>query len=195
METKKGGFTDDDVVRSVKKGNTGNFEIIVDRYKHRIINFIYRMTGDPDESRNIAQDVFLRIYRKIATYKENNTFESFIYTIARNTTLNHIKKMKRVTFFSSLPKKGEGENFPAAGETPAELLEREERDKLVVEGLKTLVENQRLALILKIYLGYSYKKIGALTGWSRPKIETLISRAKMKLKNYVILQEKGGSDV
>jgi len=195
IEKKGTGFSDDDVIRSVKRGNTGNFEIIVDRYKNKIINFVYRMTGDLDESQNISQDVFLQIYRKIDKYSENDTFQSFIYTIAKNITLNHLKKMKRVTFFSGHSEKGEGEYFPAENETPPEKMEREEREKIVITGLKYLPENQRLALILKIYLSYSYKKIGELTGWSQPKIETLISRGKMKLINYVRLQEKGGKDV
>ena len=189
------GFSDDDIIRSVKRGNTGNYEIIIDRYKNRIINFVYRMTGDLDEAQNISQDVFLRIYRKIEKYRENNNFQSFIYTIARNITLNHLKKMKRITFFSGLSEKGEGEYFPDGNETPPEKIEKEEREKLVINGLKDLTENQRFALVLKIYLGYSYKKIGEVTGWSQPKIETLISRGKVKLINYVKLQEKGGKDV
>lgn len=189
------GFSDDDVIRSVKNGNTGNFEVIVDRYKKRIVNFVYRMTGDYDESQNISQEVFLQIYRKIEKYKENSTFQSFIYTIARNITLNHLKKMKRMTFFSRLSEKGEGEYFPSDNETPPDKAVNEEREKIVTNGLKSLTIDQRLALILKIYLRYSYKNIAELTGWSQPKIETLISRGKVNLKNYVKLQERGGKDV
>lgn len=195
IEKKETGFSDDDVIRSVKNGNTGNFEVIVNRYKGRIINFVYRMTGDYDESQNISQDVFLQIFRRIGKYKENSTFQSFIYTIARNITLNHLKKMKRVTFFSRLSEKGEGEYFPAADETPPDKIVKDERGEIVTNGLKNLTIDQRLALIMKIYLKYSYKQIAEMTGWSQSKIETLISRGKVNLKNYVLLQEKGGRDV
>ena len=195
IEKKETGFSDDDVIRSVKSGNTGNFEVIVNRYKGRIINFVYRMTGDYDESQNISQDVFLQIFRRIGKYKENSTFQSFIYTIARNITLNHLKKMKRVTFFSRLSEKGEGEYFPAADETPPDKIVKDERGEIVTNGLKNLTIDQRLALIMKIYLKYSYKQIAEMTGWSQSKIETLISRGKVNLKNYVLLQEKGGRDV
>ena len=51
-------FSDDDVVRSVREGNTRNFEILIDRYKHKIINFIYRMIYDFDEAQSLSQDVF-----------------------------------------------------------------------------------------------------------------------------------------
>lgn len=188
-------FSDDDVIRSVKNGNIKNFEVIVNRYMKKIINFVYRMIGDYDESQNISQEVFFQIYRKIEKYKENGTFQSFIYTIARNITLNYLKKMKRVTFFSSLSEKGAGEYIPSDDETPPDKIAKKEREKIVIRGLKNLTIDQRLALIMKIYLRYSYKNIAELTGWSQPKIETLISRGKVNLKKYVMLQEKGGMDV
>lgn len=188
-------FSDDDVIRSVKNGKTANFEVIVRRYKVRIINFIFRMIGDYDESQSISQDVFLQIYIKLNTYKESGTFQAFIFTIARNLTLNHIKKMNRVSFFSGISGKGEGDHIKSEDETPSEKIEKVERDKLVSDGLLKLKINQRLVLIMKIYLGYSYKTIAEMTGWSQPKIETLISRGKVNLKNYVRLQENGGKDV
>jgi len=197
MTIKKNGaeFSDDDVIRSVKNGNSANYEVIINRYKSRIVNFVYRMIGDYDESQNISQEVFFQIYRKIGRYKENNTFQSFIYTIARNITLNYLKKMNRVTFFSKLSEKGEGESIQAGDVTPDEKMEKDEREKILNLGLKNLIVNQRLALIMKIYLGFSYKKIAEVTGWSQPKIETLISRGKVNLINYVRLQEKGGKGV
>ncbi len=197
MTIKKNGteFSDDDVIRSVKSGNIKNFEVIVNRYKRRIVNFVYRMIGDYDEAQNISQEAFFQIYRKIGKYKENSTFQSFIYTVAKNITLNYLKKSKRITFFSQLSAKGEGEYIPSGDITPDEKIQKVERNKMVTRGLENLIINQRLALILKIYLGFSYKKIAEVTGWSQPKIETLISRGKVNLKNYVNLQGKGVKDV
>ncbi len=188
-------LSDDDVIISVKSGRTSDFEVIVHRYKTRIINFVFRMIGDHDESQSISQDVFLQIFRKLNKYKENGTFQAFIFTIARNLTLNHIKKTNRVSFFSGSSKNSEGENIPDRDLTPPEQIEKEEKDKMVLRGLLKLSIDQRLALIMKIFLGYSYKTIAEMTGWSQPKIETLISRGKLNLKNNVRLQEKGGIDV
>ncbi len=188
------GFSDDNLIRSVKNGNTANFEIIINRYKNKIINFIYRMTGDYDESRNISQEVFFMVYRKIGKYKENNTFQSYLYTIAKNNTLNYLKKMKRISFFSTMSER-DADFSDSEKNSPHENLFEEERNRIVINGLKELIINQRLALILKVYLGFSYKKIAEITGWSLPKIETLISRAKANLKNYVKLQENRGRNV
>ncbi len=193
----KSGFTDDDVIRSVKNGNTRNFEIIVERYKSKIINFIFRMIDDYDEARNISQEVFFLIYKNISKYNEKRTFSSFIYTVAKNTTLNYIKKRKRVVLFSALSEKGEEERIVGEKGDPQTEFRKNEKERIVTEGLKKLNVNQRLALILKVYLGFSYKQIAGITGWSQPKIETLISRGKVNLKKIVLgdLQEKGGMDV
>jgi len=184
-------ISDDDVIRSVKSGNIKNFEVIVNRYKVKIVNFVFRMINDYDEAQSISQDVFLQIFRGIKKYKENGTFQSFIYKVAKNTTLNYLKKQKRFSFFSELSEKGGGEYISSESELPSERFQKEEREKTVMNGLNDLVINQRVALILKVYLGFSYKKIAEVTGWSQSKIETLISRGKSNLKKYVLLQEKG----
>ena len=94
-------FSDDDVVRSVRDGNTRNFETLIDRYKNKIINFIHKMIYDYDEAQSLSQDVFLKVYETIKRYQMQDNFQAFIFTIAKNITLNYIKKQKRVLFFSN----------------------------------------------------------------------------------------------
>lgn len=189
------GFSDDEIISSVREGKVHNFEIIIDRYKTKIINFIFRMILDYDEAQNISQDVFLKIYKNIQKYRGNNNFQSFIYTIAKNMTLNYIKKQNSVVLFSGFLRKKEEEKYIRINGTQADEIEKNEKDKLVTEALRALSENQRLALIMKIYLGFSYNKIREITGWTIPKIETLISRAKQTLKKNIILQERGYKNV
>jgi RNA polymerase sigma-70 factor (ECF subfamily) len=188
-------FSDDQVIQSVVEGRTQNFEIIVNRYHKKIVNFIYRMIFDYDEAQNIAQDVFLKIFETLDRYRPEQNFQAFIFTIARNLTLNYIKQRKRTLFFSHLFS-GSGEERHLGYEAPQEkILEGDVRERLLTDALKGLKEDQRLALILKVYLELSYKQIADITNWSEPKIETLISRAKTALKNKIFLQENRGPDV
>ncbi|MGD2088819.1 MAG: RNA polymerase sigma factor [Candidatus Aminicenantes bacterium] len=197
-------FSDDDVVRSVREGNPRDFETLIDRYKNKIINFIHKMIYDYDEAQSLSQDVFLKVYETIERYRMQDNFQAFIFTIAKNITLNYIKKQKRVLFFSSFaPGNGnaakEYENrYFQAEETQQEAMEKDQREELLTAALKTLNENQRIALIMKVYLGFSYNQIAEITGWSIPKIETLISRAKSNLRDKIdsILNDgapKGGA--
>ncbi|MCP5102311.1 MAG: RNA polymerase sigma factor [bacterium] len=185
MTENKVGFSDDDVVRSVREGNTRNFEILVDRYKSKLVNFIHKMIFDYDEAQSLAQDAFLKVYQAIPKYKTQDNFQAFIFTIAKNLTLNYIKKQKRMQFFSGLSPGNAEEKHFQSGETQYASMEKEQQDKMMAAALKNLKENQRLALILKVYLDFSYKRIEDITGWSIPKIETLISRGKSNLKNQI----------
>jgi len=182
-------FSDDDVVRSIREGNTRNFEILVDRYKNKIINFIHKMIFDYDEAQSLAQDVFLKVYESMKKYKSQDNFQAFIFTIAKNKTLNYIKKQKRVLLFSSfLSRDAENRHFQAE-ETQHAIMEKNQQEEMLTAALKNLNENQRIALIMKVYLDFSYKKIEEITGWSIPKIETLISRGKSNLKQQILSME------
>jgi RNA polymerase sigma-70 factor (ECF subfamily) len=188
-------LTDDQVVAAVLSGRSRDFEILVERYSGKIIHFIARMTADNDEAQSIAQDVFLKIYQNLAYYRPQNNFSAFIFKIARNMTLNWLNRQKRTVFFSRLLGR-ELDKAPFRQETPRlSPQERSEREDAVTRNLMLLSEDQRLALILKVYLEFSYKQIRAVTGWSIPKIETLISRAKARLKKNILLQESGGEPV
>jgi RNA polymerase sigma-70 factor, ECF subfamily len=188
-------LTDDEVVTSVLSGRRQDFEILIRRYSDRIIHFVARMTADNDEARSIAQDVFLKIFQNLPYYRKENNFSAFIFKIARNMTLNWLNRQKRTVFFSHLL--GRDLNRAPFCQDPPRLSPQEqgERESTVMRQLRLLPEEQRLALVLKVYLEFSYRQIGAVTGWSVPKIETLISRAKGRLKKNIPLQEKGGEPV
>ena len=183
-------LTDDEIVSAVLAGRRQDFEILVQRYSGKIIHFITRMTQDRDEARSIAQEVFLKIFQNLPYYRKENNFSAFIFKIAKNMTLNWLNREKRTVLFSRLLA-WEFNKAPFRQEPP--LLshhEQSERDNDIMRNLRLLPEEQRLALILKVYLEFSYKQIREITGWSIPKIETLISRAKSRLKKNIHLQER-----
>lgn len=187
-------LSDDEVVHSVLGGTSGNFELLISRYGKKIINFINRMILDPDEAQSIAQDVFLRVYENLPYYKPENNFSAFLFKIARNQTINWIKKNKRLVFFSRMLGRDFQRSGFTAGDNPELGVEELQRQEILTEGLRRLTEDQRLALILKVYLDFSYHQIAEITGWSEPKIETLISRAKANLKKSVSPQENHTRD-
>ena len=183
-------LTDDEVVSSVLAGQRQDFEILIRRYSGKIIHFITRMTQDRDEAQSIAQDVFLKIFQNLPYYRKENNFSAFIFRIAKNMTLNWINREKRTVLFSRLLGR-EFNKAPFRQEPPRKsILEQKEREAKITRNLLLLPEEQRLALILKVYLEFSYKQIREITDWTIPKIETLISRAKSRLKKNISLQEK-----
>lgn len=188
-------LSDDEVIQSVLQGRTQDFEILVERYKKRIINFINKMIYDYDESQNISQDVFLKVFENLKQYRMQDTFSAFIFTVAKNMTFNYLKRRKRVVFFSSFLSKDAENRYFRTDHDPASTARENQAQEQLLAALRQLKEDQRLALVLKVYNDYSYRQIGAITGWSVPKIETLISRARDNLKDIILMQEKGGLHV
>jgi len=188
-------LTDDEIVAAVVSGRRQDFEILIRRYSGKIIHFVTRMTRDQYEARSIAQEVFLKIYQNLPYYRRENNFSAFIFKIAKNMTLNWLNREKRTIFFSRLLGR-ELRQAPFRQDPPRfSLDDLSERDGEITRNLLRLPEEQRLALILKVYLEFSYKQIRAITGWSVPKIETLISRAKSRLKKNILLQESSRESV
>jgi RNA polymerase sigma-70 factor (ECF subfamily) len=188
-------LTDDEVVASVLAGRRQDFEILIRRYSARIVHFVARMTADNDEARSIAQDVFLKIFQNLPYYRAQNNFSAFTFKIARNMTLNWLNLQKRTVFFSRLL--GRDLSRDPFRQDPPRISPQEqgERESAVTSQLRLLPEEQRLALVLKVYLEFTYRQIREVTGWSVPKIETLISRAKSRLKKNIQMQESGGGPV
>ncbi|MBU4267688.1 MAG: RNA polymerase sigma factor [Acidobacteria bacterium] len=183
-------LTDDEIVTAVLAGRRQDFEILVRRYSGKIIHFITRMTQDRDEAQSIAQEVFLKIFQNLPYYRKENNFSAFIFKIAKNMTLNWLNREKRTILFSRLLGR-EFNKAPFRQEPPrVSPQDQKERESEITRNLLLLAEEQRLALILKVYLEFSYKQIREITGWSIPKIETLISRAKSRLKKNILLQER-----
>jgi len=177
------------VIESVKNGNTNMYNILVKSYMKKIQNFIYSMVNDLDDSESLTQDTFIKAYESINKYENNGNFQGYLFKIAKNITLNFIKKSKRIKIFSSFRKPIEYEREHFTQESGESKLIENEKEIILRNALLKLKEEKRLALILKTYMNMSYKEISEITGWSISKIETLISRARADLINIIKMQE------
>ena len=84
--------TDDEIIAAVKDSDTQKFELIIERYNNRILNFIHKMIYSYEDAQNLTQDVFIKVFENLDRYQSQQNFQSFIFTIAKNLTLNFIKK-------------------------------------------------------------------------------------------------------
>ena len=92
------GPSDRDLMKNVLAGDMKAFECLVDRYKVKLLNLIFRMLGNREESEDILQETFLRVYRERQSYDFAYQFSTWIYTIALNLTKNELRKRKRYSF-------------------------------------------------------------------------------------------------
>lgn len=187
-----------------QKGDISSFEKLLQKHKESIINIIYQFIGERDEAEDLAVEVFLRVYRAAKKYQAKAKFTTWLYKITTNLCLNEIrKKAKLQTISLSKPiSAGEEkeeeliEKIADAAPSPQQILEKKERNALIRKAIDSLPAKQRMATILQIYEGLSYKEISRILGCSVKSVERRLywarTNLKEKLSSYLTAESSGG---
>lgn len=168
------------------------FEILVRRHQRRVLNLIYRSIGDRTQAEDVAQEVFLRVWRAAAEYEPKSKFTTWVYRIAVNQCLDALKATHRKQPFAHLhagaenPDDNDGAlSGCSSAPSPEELLLADEECRRIFATLHSLPTNQRLAVVLTKFDGLSYDKIGRILGCSQSAVESLLVRAKKTLRKIL----------
>lgn len=179
----------------VKRGDREAFEQLVNKYKQPVTNLIYRTLGDATEAEDLAQNVFVQVYKSAHRYKVSAKFTTWLFTIARNLCLNEIRRRSRHPADSLDAPHPEHEDQPlrqfedAKTFSPPDALLHGELEQNIQQALSELPENQRLAILLCRQDELSYEDIARVLGCSLSATKSLIHRGretlKQKLKPYL----------
>lgn len=179
----------------VRQGDADAFTTLVDRWKQPIVHFIYRILPDADEAEDIAQSVFVQLWKSAGRYEPQARFSTFLFTIARNLCLNEIRRRNRHPAESLEAGLEPRDDLPARqhsdpAQTPADLIAQNQELVIKVdEALADLPEKQRLALALCREGELSYEEIADVLGITVPATKSLIHRTreilKARLKPYL----------
>src|ERR1700735_2691215 len=189
--------TDSDAVLMlrVKRGDRAAFTELVEKYKQPLVNFICRYLRDETEAEDLAQNVFLQVYKSRARYERTAKFSTWLFTIARNLCLNEIRRRSRHPAESLEETHPENEDQPSRQYEdkkvflPTENVLHGELKKKSEEALAVLPENQRPAILLCRQDELSYEEIAEVLDCSLSATKSLIHRGrealKEKLKPYL----------
>jgi RNA polymerase sigma-70 factor (ECF subfamily) len=179
----------------VKQGDTAAFAQLVDKYKQPVINLAFRTLRDLTEAEDLAQNVFVQVYKSARRYEASAKFSTWLFTITRNLCLNEIRRRSRHRAESMDASHPEQEDQPLhqfedkQTASPPERLLHGELEAKIEEALGDLPENQRLAIVLCRQDELSYEEIARVLGCSVSAIKSLIHRGretlKQKLKPYL----------
>ena len=188
---------DADRMMRVQQGDLQAFEGLVDQYKRPIFNLVYRMLRDRDEAEDITQKVFIQVYRASDRYRPTAKFSTWIFTIARNLTLNEIRRRSRKPWTDSLDETMDGEG-PAQRLDPPDHRARPANQELahqeflqcLEQAIDQLPENQRIAVLLCREGDISYEEMAKVMGCSLSAVKSLIFRGRETIKkraqNYLL---------
>jgi RNA polymerase sigma-70 factor, ECF subfamily len=172
----------------VKQGDTTAFTELVEKYKQPVMNLAYRTVRDATEAEDLAQNVFVQVYKSAARYKSTAKFSTWLFTIARNLCLNEIRRRSRHPAESLDATHPEQEDQPLQQFedkktfSPPESLLHGELAQNIDRALADLPENQRAAILLCRQDELSYEEIAEVLGCSVSATKSLIHRGRETLK-------------
>jgi len=186
-----GDLSDVELMLRVKGGDREAFSVLVQRYRKPLINFIYRFTVDPGVSEDLAHEVFLKAFQAAPKYEPSAGFSTWLYRIATNAALNHIRDHKPHLVCSiDDARDGEDNRFTFEVRDPRALAEDEligrERVAQIRKALGDLPENQRLAVVLTKYQDLSIRETAQILKLSETAVKSLIFRAYNSLREQLI---------
>lgn len=181
----------------------GAFEVLVERYQHRLLGVMAHLVGKRDEAEDLTQDVFLRVYKARKGYRPRAKFSTWLFTIANNLALNHLRGKARNPTVSlgsdtnsrSQPVRSVADQVLAPDGTPSTQLRQVELGEVVREAMEALGEDQKMAVLLSKFEEMSYAEIAEVMGRTEAAVKSLLARARMNLRErlepYLRTGQKG----
>jgi RNA polymerase sigma-70 factor (ECF subfamily) len=189
---------DAELMLRVKRGDRAAFTELVEKYKQPLFNFVWRTVRDETEAEDLAQNVFLQVYKSRQRYERTAKFSTWLFTIARNLCLNEIRRRSRHPAESIEESQAGAEDQPQrqyedrALSLPVDNVLHGELAAKIEEALAELPENQRTAILLCRQDELSYEQIAEILGCSLSATKSLIHRGRETLKERLKPYLKSG---
>ena len=166
-------------IKLIAEGDEGAFEQLVHKYQQPVFNTIYRYTGNQDDVQDLAQEIFIKVWRNAGKFKGKSKFSTWLYRIVVNHCINYRRKNKRRhVSLDELTEKG---RTPEAFKVEPDW-EQRRKVELVRKAVDELPDRQRMALVLAQFEEKSYKEIAEIMNVSLSSVESLIFRARSALR-------------
>jgi len=179
----------------VAAGDEAGFSLLVEKYRRQMVHYMYRMVHNQAIAEELAQEVFLRVYRARASYRAEAKFSTWIYRIATNLGVNHARDTRHErgaqTVYLDQPDPETGMSPDVADTTPSveQDMLRDARLAAIRKHVMALPERQRTAVLMHKYQDLDYKQIGAVLKLSESATKSLLFRAyqtlRERLKEFV----------
>ena len=189
------GQTDAEIMLQVKHGDDSAFAYLVQKYRRPMLSFMFRMAHNASAAEDLAQEVFLRVYRSRESYEASAKFTTWLYRIATNLAVNHIRDTRHerpentVSLDEPDEESGRTPDLPDHVPTAEEALVQRERLAVIRQRVLALPERQRVAVVMHKYQQMEYRQISDVLKLSESATKSLLFRAyetlREQLKEFV----------
>ena len=182
-------LTDEELILEFQKNNTERaFEILVQRYKNPLMNFVFRYLGDYESCTDVVQETMIKVYRYKDTYQSIAKFSTWIYTIAGNLAKTELQRRKRRTILSiNAFGKDNDEDYEIPDENyrPDKLTDSGIKDEIIQKAFMKVSEAYRKAVILRDIQELSYEEIADIMGITVGTVKSRINRGRAQLQKLL----------
>ncbi|MFN8206766.1 MAG: RNA polymerase sigma factor [Bacteroidales bacterium] len=187
-------MTEQEMIRGILEGDEHSFRVMVEIYQEMVFRTCMGILHNREDADDIAQEVFIEIYTSLVNFRSQSKLSTWVYRIAVNKSLNHLKRLRRKKLFTRIEDLVTGRSGgqmpePAADASDKGLVDQERTDILQL-ALNSLPENQRVAFVLFRYDDLSQKEIAEQMELTVPAVESLIHRAKQALQKKLLAYHK-----
>lgn len=184
---------DQQIIADYLNGDEEAITLLIDRYLKSIFNFTYRLVGKPEDAEDITQETFLKMWRNIKKYRQGENFKTWLFTIARNTAIDWLRKKKSVAFSDFSAHDGENdEDYNSFAESlidpeplPDEIFVKAEEKAFLENSLSKLSLINRETLLLYYNEHFTFDEIGKILGKSLNTVKSRHRRALMELRKIL----------
>ncbi|MCH8842228.1 MAG: sigma-70 family RNA polymerase sigma factor [SAR324 cluster bacterium] len=184
---------DRELITSMKDGDQSAFPQLVSKYQRQVYNHCQRMVNDEEESYDLTQEVFLRVFRNIKNYQHNYSFYTWLYRITVNCCIDYLRKKKRKPATVSLSQgyrndrnePGRDQDYPDTKFVPDKTALNRELNQVLNDAIGKLSEKLRVIIVLKEIEGFSYDEIAEILVCSRGTVKSRLFRARERLKELL----------
>jgi RNA polymerase sigma-70 factor (ECF subfamily) len=182
---------DSGVVSAFLEGEQRAFDELVNRYQNRLLNFVYRTTGDRERAEDLVQEVFVRVYRHIHRFDRSRKFSTWIYTIASNLAKNELRNRSRnpLVLFQTIRRNWEDDDRPLQfedpGSRPDDLYRKRHLREVVEDAVEKLPPHHRNVFVLRELEGKSYEEIAEITSCNLGTVKSRLNRARNAFASLV----------
>lgn len=184
-------FSDAQIMLRVKAGDQSAFDYLVKKYRRPLVSFMYRMARNTAAAEDLAQEVFLRVYRSRESYQASAKFTTWLYRIATNLAVNHARDTRHerpevtVSLDEADDDTGTTIEVPDGSLTAEQAMVRRERLLAIRSKVEALPERQRLAVVMHKYQQIDYKQIADVLKLSESATKSLLFRAYETLREQL----------
>jgi RNA polymerase sigma-70 factor, ECF subfamily len=175
-----------ELIQGLKNGDSETFKRLVDQYQIPVMNTCMGIVHNRHDAEDLAQDVFMEVFRSVGNFREDSRLSTWIYRIAINKSINFIRKKNRQKWFSPFEGLFTGTNetkiFQGIPESVSSGIENQQISLHLHHAINSLSENQRIAFVLSKYDELSYNEISEVMNLTVSSVESLIHRARVNLQ-------------